>query len=419
MTMSFHGNSVLPQELYDTILDHLAFDVPTLKACGTVCESFIPRTRTHLFQKATLTTETAILPGFIQCIAPYVQAMTISSPDLYRLGQHDFPRLATLHLNQQWFKQTCTDTVLSASVLRQIHTLSLTDAHFESMPHLVNFIASFSRLEALVISCVDCASSSSAPLPPAPATLKSLESPTTSESTPGTIPALLEWIARSHSEPGAGLEKLHVEWIDDIRDVKAIGQYLLGSPAQQLKELEVSFHPYGRLECNASDLPQYWLPMSATQVRLPNLARFTFTDLVIGSSAEATDVGNDFLPLAIRRLRDAVQSSPSSPSSSYIAPPLEITLNLRIAGLSQLGRLQSVELDWERLRGALEGESVKAKMVLSCDEEGELGWVTKEGPAAGDGGELAARDEWRGGVEAYFCARMGENAVQMVWDVEE
>lgn len=159
--------------------------------------------------------------------------------------------------------------------------------------------------------------------------------------------------------------------------------------------------------------------MSATQVRLPNLARFTFTDLVIGSSAEATDVGNDFLPLAIRRLRDAVQSSPSSPSSSYIAPPLEITLNLRIAGLSQLGRLQSVELDWERLRGALEGESVKAKMVLSCDEEGELGWVTKEGPAAGDGGELAARDEWRGGVEAYFCARMGENAVQMVWDVEE
>lgn len=98
-----------------------------------------------------------------------------------------------------------------------------------------------------------------------------------------------------------------------------------------------------------------------------------------GLSAEATDVISDFLPLAVKRSRDAVQSDSSSyPHAAQIKPVLDITLNLRIAVLSQLGRLESLELDWKRLRSAVDGEGVNVSVVLCCDEEEGLGCVTEE-----------------------------------------
>ncbi|KAJ7318096.1 hypothetical protein DFH08DRAFT_789912 [Mycena albidolilacea] len=50
--------ATLPQELIDAILDHLAGDPPSLKACSLVSCAWVPCTRLHLFKTCTLNPRT-------------------------------------------------------------------------------------------------------------------------------------------------------------------------------------------------------------------------------------------------------------------------------------------------------------------------------------------------------------------------
>jgi hypothetical protein len=53
-----------PQELVDEIIDYLGEDSDALKACSLVCQAWVSRCRSHLFETCTLTRVVALEMAF-------------------------------------------------------------------------------------------------------------------------------------------------------------------------------------------------------------------------------------------------------------------------------------------------------------------------------------------------------------------
>ncbi|KAJ7714463.1 hypothetical protein B0H14DRAFT_659017, partial [Mycena olivaceomarginata] len=70
----------LPQELVEAILDHVADDFHSLKACSLVCHAWLSRSRWHLFKTYYLMSN--MISGFCEVLRapgctfwPYINAL--------------------------------------------------------------------------------------------------------------------------------------------------------------------------------------------------------------------------------------------------------------------------------------------------------------------------------------------------------
>ncbi|KAJ7716351.1 hypothetical protein B0H14DRAFT_3012946 [Mycena olivaceomarginata] len=136
----------LPQELLDVIIDHLAGDFSSLKACSLTSCAWVPRTRLYLFEICSLTSATVF--GF---------SIILRSPHCTFL-----PHIRSIHVSgdvELIFKRTHEEVAKLAhtSILTafpHLTRLSLTNVPMPTVVQLVDTIALFLSLEELHLALV-------------------------------------------------------------------------------------------------------------------------------------------------------------------------------------------------------------------------------------------------------------------------
>ncbi|KAG6861293.1 hypothetical protein C0995_001847 [Termitomyces sp. Mi166 len=154
-------------EVFDIIIDHIHSDKTTVLSCSTVCRSWLPRCRYHLFHDIDLTPALVEFlcssPDALHTIVPYIKNITLG--DAWSLARReDYDRAISLLLNltsvhgiaiETWSwdfaKPTFRGLILDAegALFRNISRLHLQYIRFPSFSALTTLIDKFSVLEDL------------------------------------------------------------------------------------------------------------------------------------------------------------------------------------------------------------------------------------------------------------------------------
>ncbi|KAF7368976.1 hypothetical protein MVEN_00224000 [Mycena venus] len=131
----------LPAELIDAILDHLARDFTSLKACSLVCRAWVVRSRSHLFETCSLAPNNII--GFCSLLHSCTFLHHIHSLDLFR----EVP-----HQNDHWFSDI--DSLCRLTGIRVLQmTAKFVDAStLEQTFFSTKFLTAFPNVTHLVFS---------------------------------------------------------------------------------------------------------------------------------------------------------------------------------------------------------------------------------------------------------------------------
>ncbi|KAJ7318091.1 hypothetical protein DFH08DRAFT_399940 [Mycena albidolilacea] len=165
----------LPQELVDVIVDHLAGDSSSLKACSLASCAWVPRTRLYLFEICSLTSATVFSFSVIlrspHCtFLPHIRSIHVSGdvPNSTPYNSFDEPAfLVDLHRLtgvrmlevELIFKRTHGEVAKLAhtnilSAFPHLTRLSLTNVPMPTVVQLVDTIALFLSLEELHLALV-------------------------------------------------------------------------------------------------------------------------------------------------------------------------------------------------------------------------------------------------------------------------
>ncbi|KAJ7856637.1 hypothetical protein B0H14DRAFT_2752277 [Mycena olivaceomarginata] len=157
----------LPQELLDVIIDHLAGDSSSLKACSLASCAWVPRTRLYLFEICSLTSATVFSFSVIlrspHCtFLPHIRSIHVSG-DVPNSTPHN-----TFDEPAFWWTSTASQLIFNRTheeVAKLAHTsiltafpyltrLSLTNVPMPTVVQLVDTIALFLSLEELHLALV-------------------------------------------------------------------------------------------------------------------------------------------------------------------------------------------------------------------------------------------------------------------------
>ncbi|KAJ6551565.1 hypothetical protein B0H19DRAFT_1073249 [Mycena capillaripes] len=133
----------LPQELIEEIVDHLAGDFASLKACSLVCRAWVFRTRSYLFETCRLEPDNII--DFYDLLR---------SPDICTFLLHVRSVSADRHYwhhNDRWFNEITTRLHYLANVRTLELTLSVVNAPGSGFFLRAGFFAAFPHVTRLVI----------------------------------------------------------------------------------------------------------------------------------------------------------------------------------------------------------------------------------------------------------------------------
>ncbi|KAK0200999.1 hypothetical protein DFS33DRAFT_1094580 [Desarmillaria ectypa] len=173
-------HSQLPNETWDTIIDFLHPDHPSLVVCSLVCRSWLPRSRYHLFKRIVLrsqhnqqkflrsttgmTLQNCTFGGYTHRLELYGNcAKSPWVPDRTTLFSWDlceaiisrlplFSTVTSLHLSGVYWDQMHDIVVPSVmSIFWNITELDLTDMLWEDPVCLIQFLVAFPMLEQLRI----------------------------------------------------------------------------------------------------------------------------------------------------------------------------------------------------------------------------------------------------------------------------
>ncbi|KAJ6551406.1 hypothetical protein B0H19DRAFT_1378147 [Mycena capillaripes] len=137
----------LPQELFEEILDHLAGDPVSLKACSLVCRSWVPRSRSHLFETCTLAPDNILLFREL-----------LRSPNNCTFVRHVHSVAAFrdhLHRNDDCFNEIAADlrTLTQVRTLRMTLYIRAAPASADGYFRAPGFVAAFPHVTRLVLTC--------------------------------------------------------------------------------------------------------------------------------------------------------------------------------------------------------------------------------------------------------------------------
>ena len=191
--LTYH-TSMVPQELFDMILDFLHNDVAALRNAGLVCKSWLPTSRFHLFSEIYWDLTALIHNGLeVICakgstIPPYILKLRIEGDESQILNEtliklpllSNVKRLQLSQIRMENLKldakmklitmlPNLTTLELSAVTVRNYFSLSLDSfwlicgywilGQFESVDRAVDFVASAPCLEDIGLSNVRCSKS--------------------------------------------------------------------------------------------------------------------------------------------------------------------------------------------------------------------------------------------------------------------
>ncbi|KAF7369089.1 hypothetical protein MVEN_00236000 [Mycena venus] len=136
----------LPQELIEEILDHLAGDSGSLKACSLVCRAWVSRSRSHLFKTCTLVPDNIL--GFCELLR---------SPG----GCTFIPHVCGIHADHHyWDLDDCRFNTITADLRRLTHVTALELAFYVRADHTranpwyrSDFVTAFPHVTRVGISC--------------------------------------------------------------------------------------------------------------------------------------------------------------------------------------------------------------------------------------------------------------------------
>lgn len=135
----------LPQELWDEILDNLAGHRQALMACSLVCRSWVPRSRTHLFETI------ALKPRNIQALAQLLRL-----PEKCTFFPHVSSIVASRYSwneNNTYFN-SISDRLKHFSSVRSLTLRMTVDiTHYTVQDFHSGFISSFPTITTLVLYC--------------------------------------------------------------------------------------------------------------------------------------------------------------------------------------------------------------------------------------------------------------------------
>jgi hypothetical protein len=157
----------LSPELHDRIIDHLHYYKGSLSACSTVCQSWFPASRYHLFLHVNLSPNLVSFllssPHAMETITPYIRNAAIGGAWASQL-QSVFDVVISLLLTLQschglYLETWCWDFLSKSSrdlllmsegfFFQNIRSIHLKYIRFPSFPLLVKFLGRFPALEVL------------------------------------------------------------------------------------------------------------------------------------------------------------------------------------------------------------------------------------------------------------------------------
>ncbi|KAJ8507047.1 hypothetical protein ONZ45_g10538 [Pleurotus djamor] len=186
----------LPSEIYDHIIDHLYYDLPSLRACALVGRAMLSVSRYHLFQDLVLNLHTFdlfrlidLLRSPFNSIAPFAHRIILSSiPENLRIhGRPDvvrtirllprltklLPHVATIQFCNSDLQRFPEDMALQLFCqFRKFRNLELVSVRFDRFVDFANLVYSFDTLERVWFQwvtwthCYDSLGLSLTPSPP-------------------------------------------------------------------------------------------------------------------------------------------------------------------------------------------------------------------------------------------------------------
>jgi len=159
----------LPAELTDSIIDHLYADYRSLKICSTVCKTWLPRSRHHLFDDVNVCLQHSNHDSFFQLLdspratlVPYVRRLTLRDQRgdkwvfraIHRLTA--LTAVKSLVVEQMQFAELQTKTIPAlCAAFRGLESLRMYQVSFGSLAHLMNMLSASTSLEHIELSMVE------------------------------------------------------------------------------------------------------------------------------------------------------------------------------------------------------------------------------------------------------------------------
>lgn len=242
---SIMSRSSFSQELYDIIIDHLATDNDSLRACSLVCRAFLPRSRSHLFRTLFAFKSDVLKKGPRKSIGRYIQELHVIGTALnISHVLFDLPHLSTLGIyTYNWMEEL----VIPERTKHHLLNLALSGVYFHSTQQFMALISSLSKLNTLGLTEVYCrenmafSEEEQAIIVSTPTSLKAVTfsacSPS-SRSSPQSV--LLDWLA--HSKTDAKVEELDAELSGAHDDLISFTQFLRAR-GEHVNNLSLSWDP--------------------------------------------------------------------------------------------------------------------------------------------------------------------------------
>lgn len=159
----------LPSELTDSIIDHLRADCFSLQVCSTVCKTWLPRSRYHLFENVDVCLQHSnhirffeLLDSPSATLVPYVRNLILRdergdkwiAKALLRLRV--LTAVKSLGVEQVQFDNMQTKTIptLFAS-FGELESLRMYQVSFGSLTHMMDALSACPRLERLSLDIVE------------------------------------------------------------------------------------------------------------------------------------------------------------------------------------------------------------------------------------------------------------------------